>query len=438
MKIPTWQKFNQFETILVSKKDRPMVKFVLLFPFGADRDPVEKQGLTNIVGDLLLRGCASYTRTQLEDKLDELGASLNVFTGFHSVSIEGAILKRNFPELVRIVQEILSSPTFEEAELEHLRQETIAQLRMRLDDDQGLAKSAFNRQMYQDHTYAREVVGNAQTLNKITIDDVKKHFATYFTQNDVKIGLSGDVSNAMIDLCAMTITRCLPDTKVETLTMPAAVQCKGKTLVFVNKPDRSQTHFFIGHPTLPLTDQHAYDFLIFKTAFSGSLFQAKYMQEIRVKRGWSYGAYGSTDHRRWASMYYLYTFPKNDDTADAIATSLDLYQSAKNGSLLEKQDIDFAKHYLYKSFPFKIDTPGKILSQKIHHKLLGLPEDYIESFRHNVESVSADGISERIQDYFTDNDMVISVLGTKDQILSNIEEKIKPDHTIIVDYESLI
>ncbi|MEZ4846222.1 MAG: hypothetical protein R2877_04520 [Bdellovibrionota bacterium] len=58
------------------------------------------------------------------------------------------------------------------------------------------------------------------------------------------------------------------------------------------------------------------------------MFQAKYMQEIRVKRGWSYGAYGSIDSRRDGGSYYLYTFPKNEDTVDAIALSLELFGSS--------------------------------------------------------------------------------------------------------------
>ncbi|MCB1198720.1 MAG: insulinase family protein, partial [Deltaproteobacteria bacterium] len=344
MNIPSWQKTGQFDTIMVSKKDLPMVNFIFIFPFGADRDPIEKQGLTNMTGDLLLRGCKSMNRIQIEDRLDELGGSLNIYTGFHSVSIEGQILKRNFPSMIEIVQEILSASTFAESQLEDLRNETIAQLQLRLDDDQGLAKTAFNNHLFQDHVYSREIVGNAKTLHNITSDDVKEHFKKYFTLDRIKIGFSGDVSNAMIDLSILALSKSLPEKTIPDPIQPVSVQCTGKTLIFVDKPERSQTHFYIGHPTQGLQVPHAYDFLVFKTAFAGSLFQAKYMQEIRVKRGWSYGAYGSSDHRKLASTFYLYTFPKNEDTANAIETSLKLYQQAQAGTLVEQADIDFAKN----------------------------------------------------------------------------------------------
>ncbi|MCB0271639.1 MAG: insulinase family protein [Bdellovibrionales bacterium] len=438
MQIPSFQKLDTFDTIMVSKRDRPVVKFVIMFPFGAEVDPHNQQGLTNITGDMLLRGTKSLTRTEIENKLDELGASLSIYTGFHSVSIEGQILKRNFPELLRIIQTILSESTFDEDELEKLKNEITSQLRHRLDDDQGLAKTAFNREMFVGHTYAQEVMGNEKTLSSITKENVETHFKTYFSSKQVLIGLSGDTSNAMLDLCVMTIKRSLPTNDIPQPNAASMNFPKGKILLFVDKPERTQTHFFIGHPTMSMLDPHAFDFLVYQTAFSGGLFQAKYMQEIRVKRGWAYGAYGSVDYRKYASTSYLYTFPKNVDTADAISTSLDLYAQAREGTILSTSDIEFAKHYLYRSFPFKIDTPGKILSQKIHQKHLGLPEDYIETYRHHIEAVQADNIHNRISDFFTKQDFLISVLGSKDTLLDQLVERLKPDQVKVISFEELI
>ncbi|MCB1198925.1 MAG: hypothetical protein KDK51_11170, partial [Deltaproteobacteria bacterium] len=91
-----------------------------------------------------------------------------------------------------------------------------------------------------------------------------------------------------------------------------------------------------------------------------------------------------------------------------------------------------------RSFPFKIDTPGKILSQKIHHALLDLPETYIEEYRKNITAVSAENIAQRIEDHFSKDDLVISVLGSKESTLQQIQQQIQPDQTIVVDYQSLI
>lgn len=438
MNIPTWKKIDRYETIMISKKDRPVVKFVIMFPFGASLDPKGKEGLTNLTGDMLLRGCADYAREELENKLDELGASLNVYTGFHTLSIEGSILKRHFPELIRIVQSVLTAPSFDEDELDKIKNELISQMRLRLDDDQGLAKTAFNRALYHDHLYAQEIEGSASTLPNITAQDLKEHYKKTFSKDGIHIGLSGDVSNAMIDLCIFTLERSLTTEGVSTMDIKNASSIQGRNLTFVDKPERTQTHFFVGHPTQPITAKNNMDFVVFKTAFSGGLFQAKYMQEIRVKRGWSYGAYGATDHRKWASHYYLYTFPKNQDTADALQTTLELYEKASQGDLLTQEDIEFAKNYLYKSFPFKIDTPDKVLSQKIHQKLLGLPDDYIQTYRERLQAVDPKDIHTRIQDHFDPQNVVISVLGTQSEVLQDIQDKIKPKETQTVPFTSLI
>lgn len=438
MNIPHWQKTGSTDTLLVSKKDRPVVKLSIVFPFGADRDPEDKTGLTNLMADMLMRGCKAFTRENLENNLDELGASLNIFTGYHSLSIEGHILKRNFPQLIQILQNILSDPMFAENEFESLQKEYLAQIRMRLDDDQTLARVAINNFMYAHHPYGREIVGTTQSLPNITVEDCKRQFETFMGKSNLIIAMAGDVSAAMIDLTLLMLSRSLPEKDITPLTPMAQPQIKGKTLLLVDKPDRTQTHFYIGHPTAPITHPYAFDFLVFSTAFSGGLFQAKYMQEIRVKRGWSYGAYGSSDNRRWANAHFLYTFPKNQDTANAIDVSLQLYHQAREGKLLSNEDIEFAKNYLYRSFPFKIDTPSKVMSQKIHQKLLGLPEDYIETYRSKIEAVDATQIIKNIQDFLSKDDFVISVLCSKESVEKEIIEKFKPDVIQSIAFDSLI
>jgi zinc protease len=80
---------------------------------------------------------------------------------------------------------------------------------------------------------------------------------------------------------------------------------EGLDIVLIDKPELTQTQFFIGHSSITSTHEDLIALDMFATAFAGSMFQAKYMQEIRVKRGWSYGAYGSIDARRDAGAFYL-------------------------------------------------------------------------------------------------------------------------------------
>lgn len=245
----------------------------------------------------------------------------------------------------------------------------------------------------------------------------------------------------MVELTGLTLKRALPETgliEVPERTPQTPKPLTGKKLVLIDKPGRSQTHFYIGHPTQKVTHPHYFDFSVYSTAFAGGNFQAKYMQEIRVKRGWSYGAYGSMDQRKEASSYYLYTFPKNEDTADAIALSLDMYDQAMQGSIVGDTDLEFTKNYMHRSFPFKIDTPNKILSQKIHQRLLGLPEDYLQNYRDRIDAVDYQGIVDRIQPFFSANEKIITVLGTASEIQASLEDKIKDYDLEVIPYTDLI
>jgi zinc protease len=304
-----------------------------------------------------------------------------------------------------------------------------------------LARYAFVKALYKDHLYQQDVTGTIESLSNITAKDCQTHYQKHFAIDGAWIGLSGYVNPTMVELTGLTLKRALP-VSGEVPFSPRQAQrppaLAGKKLILVDKPGRSQTHFYMGHPTQHVTHPHYFDFSVYSTAFAGSIFQAKYMQEIRVKRGWSYGAYGSMDQRKEANSYYLYTFPKNEDTADAIALSLEMYAQAMKGEILEPNDIAFAKNYLDRSFPFKVDTPNKILSQKIHQRLLGLPDDYLQNYRQNIRAVKNENILDHIQPFFSPEKKVITVLGTASEIQKSLEEKISDFELEVVPYTDLI
>lgn len=436
--IPTWKKHaSGLETLLVEKHDSPIVKISIVFPFGSYEDPFHKEGLLNFAGDMLLRGTTEKTRDEIEFSLDHLGASFHILTGYHSMTVEGRVLNKNLRPFLKLMREILTKPSFVPSEVTKLKNEIKADLLLRLEDDQDLAKYHFNREIFAKHPYSRDVVGTAKSLDSIELSELPMIYKKYFSQHGMLIGASGDLTPQQFEETALEIFDFFPKSPELPTKAPFATQQKGLDVVLIDKPELTQTQFFIGQPCVSSTNEDLLALDLFSTAFAGSMFQAKYMQEIRVKRGWSYGAYGSVDSRRDGGSYYLYTFPKNEDTVDAIALSLELFDQAVNGSLVDEKAFNFAKNYQTRSFPFKVDTPEKILAQKIYNKLSNRPDDALETYRDRVKAVDYKKAIDAARKHLHPKDVKVIMVCTANLFEDKLQQRLNPQNITIKKYNEV-
>ena len=268
----------------------PLVSFTVSFQVGGTSDPAGKDGLLRLMLRLMRRGSARRTASEIDDLVDRLGAEVSVEVAPTSSTLHAQVVSRNLEPFVGLVAELLTSPAFGAEELERLRRESEAELQEARDSDRGLANLWFRRGVFQDDPYARSANGRLSTLPTLTLADVKDAYARVMKRGNVVVGISGDITPAKAEWVHHTLLAGLPKGVTEPTPLAEVRGPTGRSLIFVDKPERTQTQILIGglgtHPRDP--DHVALS--LANTAFGGT-FTARLMQEVRAKRGWSYGAY---------------------------------------------------------------------------------------------------------------------------------------------------
>jgi zinc protease len=418
--LPSWKKVDGVDTILAEKHDTPLTTFVIAFPVGGYSDPSGKLGVASLTGDMLLRGTQSKTREQIENLLDHLGASLSVDVGYQSFMVKGQVLSRNLSAVLDLVSEMLSKPTFPQEEINRRRDQLIAQLNLELENDAAVARKMFRKVTFEGHPYQLDTVGSPDTLKNIERNDIVQFHRANLKSGGMILGAAGDVTPADLKDIVNKIRSQIPEGSTEKTRIPVQTQVKGKHVLLVDKPERSQTQFYIGHPSIDTNHKDYFPLNLFMTAFAGHNFQAQYMQEIRVKRGWAYGADGAIDARPDGGMFYLHTYPAVKDTVPAITVSLELLKNAIHGNGITDAQIEFAKTYLIRSYPFMIDTVDKILSQLMANRLMGRPDDYLETYMKKIQSVTPSQARESAKRHLSDENFNVVVLCTAIDIQKTI------------------
>ncbi len=398
-------------TVLVEESHAlPLVTIVVSLRSGSVFDPPGTEGLARTAGRMLRRGCDGLTAHEIEDAVDRLGGEISIDLSASSLALHTQVIERNVDEFVALVARLLAKPTFPQDELSRLLRETAAEIVESRDNDRSLAQHFFRRALFGTHPYGRSSLGTVRGVEAITVAGVRDFYAKHFTQANIVVGFAGDVTVERAKALATTLLAGLPVGARVDDPVPEPTSPKGRRLVIVDKPDRSQTQILIGRlGTWPHDEDHVA--LGVANAVFGGTFTSRLMKEVRSKRGWSYGAYARLSIDRQRQSFTMWTFPAATDAAACLALEIGLLEKFVADGVTASEAA-FIKRYLARSQAFEVDTATKRMHQALDVELLGLPADYHSGYVERVTAVTLEEANASVKRRLDPEDLLVVVVGT--------------------------
>lgn len=402
----------------------PLVSIVLAWRSGATSDPKGKDGICRFAARMLRRGADGMSFAEIETAIDTLGGELGLDVGPSTMSFHAQVIRRNLRPFSKLLARIVSKPTFADDEIARLRRETAAELVDARDSDRSLANVAFRRALFGAHPFSRGAAGRISTIETFTRDDVVAAYERHLVRSDLVIGFAGAITIEEAKEIGALLAGAVREGTPPPDAMPEPELPQGRRLVFVDKPDRTQTPILIG--TLGSSPRDPDHFpLVLASAVFGGTFTSRMMREIRSKRGWSYGTSARLSIERRRHAFTMSAAPGAADCAPCVRLELDML-----GELVEKgitaRELSFIKNYLVRSHAFEVDTAPKRLGQAIETEVLGLPSDYHAKFVDHVRGVELDAANAALKQRISPKDLVVVVVGTAADLLDKVKDAI-PD-----------
>ncbi len=397
----------------------PLVSIVLAFRSGSAADPPGKDGLARIAMRMLRRGCEGMTAEQIDFRIDVLGGEMAVDTSSSTVAIHAQVISRNLDAFVELLAKLVATPTFPQDELSRLQRETVAEIVESRDNDRAVAQKAFQRALFPGHPYGRNAGGTTGTVEGLTRQDVEAFYRRYVVRGNVVVGLAGDVTPEQATKVAGKLVAAIASGAATADDVPEPVMAKGRHLLVVDKPDRTQTQILVGTlGTSPADPDHVP--LVVANAVFGGTFTSRLMREVRSKRGWSYGASARTVIDRRRQAWIMWTFPAAEDAPPCLKLTVELMEAWVKGGVTPRE-VAFIQRYLVRSHAFDIDTAPKRLHQALDVELLGLPADYYTGWIDHVKAVTVASANEAVKARISVDDLLSVVVGTASQILEPLK-----------------
>jgi zinc protease len=392
----------------------PLVSITVARRGGAVSDPPGCEGLSRLLSRLSRRTAGGRPFQTIEEELDRLGASLGSDVNYSSVSLSGATIARSVDAFVDLVADATGRPSLDFDEFERLKRESRAEIVEGLDNDRSLANRALRRWLYPGHAYSRTASGTLSSIDRIRHDGVVAHDGLSRNRGGLIIGLSGSIDFGRAAQLAERIISAVPDGPSAFVPIDDPVVPDGRRLIIVDKPDRAQTQILIGLAGTKPTDADHTALHVAMTVFGGT-FSSRLMQQIRVERGWSYGAYATLPIDKHRQNLTLWTFPSKSDAPACARLKLDLLEALVDQGIT-RQELSFAKKTLIRSHAFSIDTAAKRLGLALDTALLELQRDYYDEYEQRVSAVTLEQTAAALKNRIDPKRLVIAVVGSAEDL----------------------
>jgi zinc protease len=388
----------------------PIVSMAIAFQSGSTHDPVGKEGLSRATARMLRRGCEGLSADEIEEEVDALGGEFGCDASTSATSAHAEVISRNLDPFVELISRVLGKPSFDEEESARFFREAKAEIVESRDNDRVLASRSFRRTLFEGHPYARRVAGTMQTLEVLRPSDMRAHFEQHMTRQNAVVAISGDVTDKVAHEIAERALSKLPEGKRVVDVVPEPAPSPGRRLVLVDKPDRTQTQMVVGWLGTHPSDQDHFAWIVGNTTFGGT-FTSRLMQEIRAKRGWSYGANSRVGFDRHRDAFVIWSAPSRADAPACLELELELLEVLRRDGLTS-EELTFTKNYLARSHAFEIDTARKRVHQRLEEALYDLPEGYHSTYLERLAKLELDEVNQALAKRTPFEDLVVAVVAT--------------------------
>ena len=374
---------------LVQDDSIPFVAVQFSFKGGASLDAEGKRGAINLMTATLEEGAGNRDSVAFAQAVEGLGAQFSFDVGDDALTVGMRALNENRDEAAALLAEALTQPRFDDDAIERVRAQVQSIIRSEATDPQSIAAKEMARQAWGDHPYATSINGTMDSVAALTRQDLVAAKNRVLARDRVVVGAAGDITPEELGQLLDTVLGGLPEQGTAPLPEPADLQLTGGVTVI--DWDSPQTVVSFAGPGLAIDDPDYFAAYVANHILGGGGFSSRLMEEIREKRGLTYGV-GTT----LATGVYGQTWQggmagSNATTGQAVDLIRQEWDRMAEGGVTD-QELNDAKTYLTGEYPLRFDGNGSIAGILAGMQLIGFPIDYVNTRNEKVEAVTAEDV----------------------------------------------
>ncbi len=371
-----------------------------------------KLGLAKFSASILNEGTLSDGSYKFANKLEAKAISLHSVTGFETFNIEIEALKEHFEYGVSQLQKLLKEPNYSDKSMEKIKQLSIAKIEKGKNNFDLVASQNLNKLIFKDSPMEFPSIGTKESIKDISLNDIKSYINSHLGYDNVIVVVGGDISFEDVTKYIKLILSDLPKsktTKIDTLKLQTP---KDKFNFVINSDTQQAYIYFASKFNLAYNDKNQYKAYVASHILGASGFGSRMMEELRVKRGLTYGAYAYFVSMKFTNYFLGHLSTKLESQKEALEVIEEIINKFVDNGVTQKE-LDDTKRYILGSEPLKNESLSQRLNSAFNNFYYERGLDYSSQKLKDIESLTLDELNEFIKSHQEIKNITFSVVTTQ-------------------------
>ena len=382
--------------LLESDRLLPIVSMQLVFTHAGAINDGKLPGLAVMAANLLEEGTRELGAVGFARKLDERAIQLSINAGRETLVFEITALKEQFEPALALLLELLGDPNLTPEALNKVQNQTIGSLKRRESDFDHVASRGLSGLLYKETPLAYPTSGTLQTVPQITLEAIETHLSDVMVQERAIVLFGGDLSGDEALQWGEKLLSAIGSGEAKTLPRYEASATAHEKQI---QRDTQQAYIYFGSPFYRAGgDEESYKASVAAFILGSSGFGSRLMEEIRVKRGYAYSAFGRINLGLTTSNFrgHLQTKPENQEAAIALVREV-VAEFVEKGAT--QKELDEARQFLLGAEPLRNETMSQRLSRAFNDFYRGKPQGWSQAQLEKIEALTLEDLNAFIREH---------------------------------------
>lgn len=402
----------------IKQSEVPLVQFSIILNGGMLLDKPDLVGVGSLTAQLMNQGTKTKTPVELQEAIQDLGANIDINGGKEAITISGSCLASKLDETFALAKEMMFEPRWDENEFDLAKSQAIERLKRTETAPASIAQSVFSKLVYgRDNLLANEPDGTIKSVDKISLDDLKKYYEQYFSPSVCKITIVGDVTKEK----AVALFNGLKDWKVKELKVPAVsgITSAKPGIYFIDIPNAKQSQVFVGESGPSFINPDFYKAVVVNYKLGGD-FNGILNMILREKKSFTYGARSGFSGTTYGGQFLANTAVQSNSTFETTQIIRDETKKYTEG--ISKEDLDLVKSTLLKSYSGKFETLQQLNEMLAPIVMYNLPLDYIKQREEIIQKMTPAEHALLSQKFIHPDKLIYLIVGDKATQFDKLKE----------------
>jgi zinc protease len=415
---------NGLMVVLAERQSVPMVNFNLLVDAGYAADQFGRPGAASLALNMLDEGTKTKNALEISEELSMLGARLNAFSNLDISFVNLSTLKNKIDDALALYGEVISSPSFPQADFHRLQQQQIAGVKREKASPFQMALRVFPKMIYgEGHAYSLPFTGSGyeETVAKISRDDLVKFHRTWFKPNNATLVVAGATSMNEIKPKLEQLFKNWKRGEVPRKNISTVAHKPNPIVYLMDKPGAVQSIIFAGHVAPPKANR---DEIALETMNNilGGTFTSRINMNLREDKHWSYGSGSAVVGARGQRPFIAYGVVQTDKTKESMVEMLKELSEIRGERPPTREELTKIQKNRTLRLPGSWETLSAVGNSVNEIVQYGLPDNHFQTYPEKIRSLKLGDVANVAKEMVKPENLVWIVVGDREKIEAGVRE----------------